>query len=1085
VVFVAAVCLGMLCVGMAAQTAVDGAVGGRLVSGAGKPMAGIGIVVQAVDADTPAREVKAGRSGRFLALRLPAGEYVIEARDGARVLARERVVVELGSVAEVELRVGRVAGSVSDAFGGTIAAAALAELPLEARRWEDASRISSEVHDASGTARVGGRSNTGTLLSFRGIAPTQNTSLVDGVSADQGFRGGGRGNAPGGPRAQSNFGQGAVHAFSVAAHSYSAQYGGGAGGLLTTASRAGSGALHGGAFYLGRESAWAAANPFSVETHYRDGAIANSLAKPHDSQQSFGGRIGGAVLRRRVFGFASVEEQLRNFPAVASPSTATFYALTATQKALLGTRGVSVAATNAALNYLDSLSGEVPRTANQGIQFARLDVRASGRDTVTASYGRVRLSSPAGVGGGASGAVVARGTASLGDSTVRTDGTTARWLRLFSPRLTNEVRGQFARDLEFEQPRIPLAQEPGIGPDGYAPQVAIGEAANGRFAYGTPAALGRNAYPDEQRAQVADVMQWALGRHLFTLGFDWSRIHDRIDALNNLDGSFTYDSGATGGRAGGLVDWITDFTLNVHAYPNGGCPSINATIHDFCFRSFTQSFGQQQVEFTMHEFAGFAQDLWRVRPGLTMELGARYEYTLLPLPQQPNVVLDEMFRATGATSVFPEDRNNAGPRVAVAWSPNGGKWGAARLGYGAYFGRLPGSRVRSALLNTAKAGTDTHIRITPATETVCPQVAGQGFGYPCAYVSAPPAAIAATTSADMFAHNFRLPVVQQAELTLERGWGRGFSMRATYSMAVATQLPNTVDVNIAPSTGLGRFVLQGGDGRAGSRDAETFVVPLYARRVVSQFGAVTALESNANATWHGLTVEARLRGHGGVEAHGSYTWSKAIDYGAEQGVTPRVNGQFDPFSVGYDKGLADSNFPQRFAGDVVWLSRLERGPEVLRKAMGGWRFSALGTAGSGRPYSYEIFGGPSLSGGADSINGSGGSAWLPTVGRNTLRLPVRWNVDARVARGFRIAERVRGEGYVEAFNVTNHLNASRVNARAFLVGTVRNGVVPLVFQNQAAVTAEGLNTPAFGTVTSSTTGLSHERQMQVGFRVEF
>jgi len=80
---------------------------------------------------------------------------------------------------------------------------------------------------------------------------------------------------------------------------------------------------------------------------------------------------------------------------------------------------------------------------------------------------------------------------------------------------------------------------------------------------------------------------------------------------------------------------------------------------------------------------------------------------------------------------------------------------------------------------------------------------------------------------------------------------------------------------------------------------------------------------------------------------------------------------------------------------------------------------------------------------------------------------------------------LRGEGYVEAFNVTNHLNASRVNARAFLVGAAVNGVVPLLFQKQAAVTAEGLNTPAFGTVTSSTTGLSHERQMQVGLRVEF
>jgi hypothetical protein len=108
------------------------------------------------------------------------------------------------------------------------------------------------------------------------------------------------------------------------------------------------------------------------------------------------------------------------------------------------------------------------------------------------------------------------------------------------------------------------------------------------------------------------------------------------------------------------------------------------------------------------------------------------------------------------------------------------------------------------------------------------------------------------------------------------------------------------------------------------------------------------------------------------------------------------------------------------------------------------------------------------------------------VGRNTLRLPVRWDVDARLGRGFRLTERLRGEGYVEAFNVANHVSASQVNARAFLVGDVlSNGVVPLVFQNATTVTAEGLNTPAFGTITSSSTGLAHERQLQVGVRMEF
>jgi hypothetical protein len=1087
------VCLAALCllltVGAAAQTAVDGALTGKVVSVAGKPVAGSRVVLRLVDAENPGgdalveRVLEVRRDGSFLALRLTAGEYVVEASVGAKVVARARVNVELGGVSEVVLKTTNpLSMNVADSLPLSLVEDAGQTL-VEVNEASAAPVDSTQEDDRAPDAEDGARSNAGALLSFRGIAPTQNASLLDGVSGDQSFRGGARGNAPGGPRAQSSFSQGAVRAFRVAPHSYSAQYGGGAGGLATTASRSGSAALHGGGFYIVRESAWAAANPFSVETHYHDGAITTEFAKPHDALQSVGGRVGGPVWHQRVLGFVSVEQQFRNFPAVSSPLLANFYALTAGQLQLLGSRGVPRAATNAALNYLDGLSGEIPRSANHGLQFARLDVRASSRDNVTLSYARSRLSSPAGSGTGASAAVVARGTASLGDSTIHTDATTGRWLHLFSPRFTNELRGQFADDLEFEQPRLPLAQEPGIGPGGFAPQVSIQA---GEFVYGTPSALGRTAYPDEQRVQVADVVQWAPGKHLFTFGFDWSRVHDRVAALTNTDGSFVYDSGTTGGRAGGLVDWITDYTFNANGLPAGGCPSIkpnNGAPHFFCYRSFTQSFGEQQVEFTMQDVAGFAQDLWRLRPGLTMELGVRYEYSLLPLPQKPNAILGAAFAATGATSVFPEDRNNAGPRVALAWSP---KWVTARVGYGVYFGRLPGSQVRAALLNTALPSSATHIRITPTAVTNCPQNLTEGFGYPCAYVSAPPATVAATTSANLFAHNFRLPAVQQAELTLEREFGRGVSVRGTYSMAIATQLPNTVDVNIAPSSVLGRFMLQGGDGHVGVRDGETFVVPMYNARVVTQFGPVTALESNANATWHGLTVEARLRRRGGVEVHGSYTWSKAIDYGAEQGATPRVNGQFDPFSVGYDKALADSNFPQRFAGDVVWRSRLGRGSKFARETLSGWRLSALGTAGSGRPYSYEIFGGTSLSGGSYSINGSGGSAYLPTVGRNTLRLPARWDVDARLGRGFRLMERLRGEGYVEAFNVANHVSASQVNARAFLVGdALSNGVVPLVYQNATTVAAEGLNTPAFGTITSSTTGLAHERQLQVGVRLEF
>jgi hypothetical protein len=113
--------------------------------------------------------------------------------------------------------------------------------------------------------------------------------------------------------------------------------------------------------------------------------------------------------------------------------------------------------------------------------------------------------------------------------------------------------------------------------------------------------------------------------------------------------------------------------------------------------------------------------------------------------------------------------------------------------------------VRSVLVNTAQASSATHVRITPSGITTCPQVAGQGFGYVCTYLSAPPAAVASTTSATVSNRRFRAPLVQQGSLAVERGVGAGIVARATYLMNLDRQLPGSVDLNIAPSTGTATF----------------------------------------------------------------------------------------------------------------------------------------------------------------------------------------------------------------------------------------------------------------------------------------
>ncbi len=1101
------------------QTAVDGAISGFVVDAGGAALVGAVVQVQNIANGATNRATTEGK-GEFLVAHLPAGEYrvVVEYALFAQ-LTLQPVVVEVGGVTSVEarLRVGGIATSVtvkaepaspvavsvddlsSAAVASVVTPDEIERLPVNGRRWQTFALLMPTVNaDPEGDG----------LLSFRGVASTQNSSRIDGGDDDQSF-----GSVPRGTGIESGaeaedaaevgvpsrisvgsasggggygrhsgmaytFSQEAVREFRVSGQNYSALDGHAAGGIVTTVSKSGTNDLHGTGFYLLRSSALGATNPFSIATSYVDGVIASGAVKPHDLRQQFGGSVGGAIVRDKLFYFYAYDQQARDFPAISTPDDPNFYALTPTQTALLANRGVAAAKVNTALNYLDSLTGTITRRQDQTINFGKVDWQAADRQRVSLQYDRGRSSAPSGV---RSAPVVDVGTASMGSSFTRVDAVLGRWMWLATPRLSNELRVQYGRDFQYEQAQAPLPQEPAVGPGGSAPEVAIGPDG---FTFGTSPSLGRKAYPDENKVQLVEMLTWTRGRHQLQIGADLSLVHDDIDALTNTQGAFHYDSTTTSGHAGGLVDWITDYTFNVNAYPNGGCPSIVSAVHDFCFRSFTQSFGQQSVTFNTQEWAGFLQDNWHLRSGLTVNAGLRYEYEFLPLPQQPNATLDAAFGQTGATSVFPEDRNNFGPRLGIAWEPFGPGRGVIRVGYGIFYGRLPGATVRSALVDTAQASSARHVLITPATVTNCPQVVNQGFGYACAYLTTPPSAVTTTTSAMVFDRRFRLPAVQQGSATVEREVGAGTIASATYLMNLDRQLPNSVDINIAPATATKQFQLQGGTGAAGVQDGETFVVPFYSQRVNTNFGPVTDIVSNADATYNALVLEARRRIRGGFEFRASWTWSKAIDYG-QGGATPRTNAQFDPFNVLYDKGLSALNFPHKVLASAVWEPTFDNDQRWLRVAANGWVVAPLFTESSGRPYSLDIFGGTRLAGGHESINGSGGAVYLPTVGRNTLRLPDTSRVDLRVSRALQVAERVRMRGTVEVFNLTNRVNYSAIMQRAFLVGTETNDVTPLVFQNAATVAAEGLNVRPFGTFTAASTGQSPERQVQLGLRIEF
>ena len=1102
-----------------AQTAVDGAISGFVLDAGGAAIANAAIRIQNLTGGITTHTAT-GSKGEFSVAHLPPGEYLVVVQYAlfAR-LTIQPIVVELGGVTSIEahLHPDSVKTSItvkaepessisvhqddlsSTAIGGVITPDEIELLPVNGRRWQTFALMMPGVNpDPEGDG----------LLSFRGAASTQNSSRIDGGDDDQSFSSVPRGTgistaaeledaAETGPPSRISissasggggygrhsgmaytFSQEAVREFRVSSQNYSALYGHAAGGIITTVSKSGTNDLHGTGFYLFRTSALAATAPFSTATTYIDGVTTTATVKPNDLRQQFGGSIGGAAMRDKLFYFYAYDQQTRDFPAISTPADPDFYALTPTQRALLGNRGVTSAKINTALNYLNSLSGTIARRHDQTINFAKLDWQAAAQHRLSLQYNRAYSSSPA---GSRSSPVVDVGRASLGSTYAKLDALLGRWTWLATPALNNEIRIQYGRDLQYEQAQPPLPQESAIGPGGSAPEIAIGPDG---FTFGSSPSLGRRALPDEKKIQLVDLVTWTHGRHQLQLGADLSFVHDNINALTNTQGAFHYDSTTTSGHAGGLVDWITDYTFNVHTNPNGGCPSIVSPIHDFCFRSFTQSFGQQSARFDTQEWAAFVQDAWRINPALTINAGLRYEYELLPLPQQPNAALDTAFGNIGATSIFPEDRNNFAPRIGVAWEPFGSGRGLIRIGYGLFYGRLPGATIQSALTNTAMATSTRHILITPTTVTNCPQVSNQGFGYVCTYLITPPSAVTTTTSAMLFDHRFRLPMVQQGSLTIEREVAAGVIVSATYLMNLDRQLPNSVDINIAPATATKTFQLHGGTHAAGVSDNETFVVPFYSQRLNTSFGPVTAIVSNSDATYNALVLEARRRLRRTFEFRANWTWSKAIDNN-QSGPAPRINAQFDPFNLLYDKGLSSLNFPHKIQVSAVWEPELATEQRWLRIAANNWTIAPLYVESSGRPYSLEIFGGTRLAGGHESINGSGGATYLPTVGRNTLRLPDTARVDLRISRALRITEKLRMRGSLEIFNLTNRVNYSAITQRAFLVGAETNGLTPLIFQNAATVAAEGLNVRPFGTFTAAATGQSPERQIQLGLRAEF
>jgi hypothetical protein len=792
-----------------------------------------------------------------------------------------------------------------------------------------------------------------------------NNSSVDGVSNQQAFFSEDRGRTA----VAYTYSLDAVKEFNVSSNSYSAEFGGAAGGQVNSITKSGANAMHGDLFYYLRYPSLNALDPFA-KTHGGtpvNGActggttlsaeVNQCIAPPSEHQrQQFGGSLGGAIIKDKLFYFVNYDGQRRVFPIIyTGPSTtnsanaaSTMIAnnCTANVGAVVGATitGLTAAQCSAAVNFIEGNIGPYPRVANQDVWLAKLDYQLSTNNHLSLSFNSMNFRSPNGYDQSATfsaGSILQNGNFGTHDRFL-----VANWNTVISPTLVNDFRFQWSRDFQFYAANFS------------GPSVSL----SNLFAYGLRNALPRAAFPDEHRLQFADSISWVHNKHALKFGVDISPVHELLINLFNGGGvySYNYSDTSVATAATTLQAWIadvynlplsTDSTLNNAKCISGGV--------DYCIGRHYGSFSQANDVINPAQLAGkddfydvhygaYAQDAWKVTPNLTMNLGVRWDMQWIPQPAHPYTTDPLALYYTQKINV---SKLNFAPRLGIAWQVE--KNTVVRAGYGMFYANtsdslLYNTRVENGVVQKTfgcnanytpssgafSAATSCLPAPLLAIQTV-PGIPNVLFNVPGPTLQAPPftGATAVTptslnvnpSSLNVSSLNIRgqsphflEPMVNEMELGVEHQFAGNISFSETFMYTRGQHLPTCPDANLAapgtpitkvvngvlttftpPSTvtyTAGVLTTSNGlfaNGSAAPAANSTVTVPFYTSRIDPNIGIISACQSLVHSQYvAGITTVKKQFSHG-FEMLLNYTLAKANDDGQVQGSSGTFSGSSD------------------------------------------------------------------------------------------------------------------------------------------------------------------------------------------------
>src|SRR3954462_1845315 len=163
-------------------------------------------------------------------------------------------------------------------------------LPVNARNWSTFVLLTPNVTQDGGTG----------LVSFHGISGLYNQNYVDGANNNQMLFSEARGRSSGAPYVYS---LDSIKEFQAETSNYSAEFGQAAGGQVNAITKSGTNALHGDLFYALRYPDLNALDPYNKYQALHNNGNKFLLTQPIHQQQSFGGSIGGPLIKNKLFYF--------------------------------------------------------------------------------------------------------------------------------------------------------------------------------------------------------------------------------------------------------------------------------------------------------------------------------------------------------------------------------------------------------------------------------------------------------------------------------------------------------------------------------------------------------------------------------------------------------------------------------------------------------------------------------------------------------------------------------------------------------------------------------------------------------------